>query len=129
MYGLQCSLPHFHSFVCKFFVKFFFDHYLYIFLLHKYKSFTKRDKNLILTLPENFENNFETCSMRGNSESCSMRFYCYVCKDWIQDVPNGKYKLRKLKSIAKLLRNIIFVIVIIIFAKASATLRCTAMLL
>ena len=47
-----------------------------------------------------------------------------------QDVPNGKYKLRKLKSIAKLLRNIIFVIVIIIiFAKASATLRCTAMLL
>ena len=46
-----------------------------------------------------------------------------------QDVPNGKYKLRKLKSIAKLVRNIIFVIVIIIFAKASATLRCTAMLL
>ena len=46
-----------------------------------------------------------------------------------QDVPNVKYKLRKLKSIAKLLGNIIFVIVIIIFAETSATLRCTAMLL
>ena len=46
-----------------------------------------------------------------------------------QDVPNGKYKLRKLKSIAKLFGNIIFVIVNIIFAEASATLLCTLMLL